>query len=605
MTNARKSSTPDAGSQKISACSRLLFGFSPRLVVGFSAILALAIALFAWRNTEREREHITQNFLDRADALVWALEAATRTEISLGEGVRILQKFVMETARRRGILYIAIVDEDGRVLAHSNPQEVGKILPRQRLPSAEPPKDVAWHTVQGSDSHAFEVYREFSPAPGYHHSPLDFHDDFHENRHTHGKNGERDDQSEHAPHSFAMIGFDNRPYEAILASDRFNNSMAAAVAVILALGSSFSLFWAEGYRRSRRLLKDTRALASEVVTNLPVGLITCDPRGVMGMTNETALAMLRMSRETVAGTPMDAVPGLDWKGIITTLSRNKKIIEHEMEFRVNGDVTPVSVSASQIRDEDGLFLGHLFILRDISEMKRLQAEARRNDKLAALGNLAAGVAHEIRNPLSSIKGIATFLAARVRSSEPEEEAAKTMISEADRLNRVVSQLLEFAKPGVMKLADANINEVVARALRLAGADIRAKKIHVVFDEDETLPRIPMNAERFTQALLNLFLNAVQAMKPGGTLEISIRPRDEENMCVLCVRDDGEGMSQEVLASIFTPYFTTKASGTGLGLAIVHQIIEGHGGGISVKSAPGSGSAFTLSIPMRRHHKEEV
>ncbi len=598
MPSTHQPKTQGAKLPKLSTYSRrLLFGFSPWLIVGLSAVLALAIMLLAWRNTEREREHITQNFLDRAGALIWALEAATKTGINLGEEAEVLQSFVMETAQQRGILYIAVIDEDGRVLAHSKSQEVGKTLPKERLPSAEPPKNIAWRMLHGSDGDVFEVYREFSPAPGYHHHiPGGSQGD----EHGHGEKKKASGLAEQAvPHSFALIGFDNKPYETLLAKYRFSNLVTASVAAVLALGSFFSLFWADGYRRSRRLLKDTRALASEVVTSLPIGLITCEPGETIGMVNDAALSMLHMDRGAAVGASIHAVPGLDWQELIAALARHKKVIEHEMELRINGGATPVSVSASQIRDEDGLFLGHLFILRDISEMKRLQARARHNDKLAALGNLAAGVAHEIRNPLSSIKGIAALLAVKMRSSEPEEEAAKTLIAETDRLNRVVSQLLEFAKPGAVKLADANINEVIARALRLADADIRAKKIRVSFAGDETLPPVPVNTERFTQALLNLFLNAVQAMEPGGNLEITVAARDDGRTCAVCVKDDGKGMSQEVQSSIFTPYFTTKASGTGLGLAIVHQIIEGHGGGISVKSAPGSGSAFTLLIPMQK------
>ncbi len=583
-----------------SACSRrLLFGFSPWLVVGLSAVLALVIILLAWRNIEREREHITRNFLDRADALIWALEAVTRTGADLDEETKILQLFVMETARQRDILYIAVIDKDGRILAHNDAREVGKTLAGERPLSSGPPKNIAWHTVHASGHDIFEVYRMFSPAPRYHHSLLNAH---HGHRHGADKGGL---VKQDAPPIFAVIGFDSGSYETMLAKDRFNNLLTASVAAVLALGSFFSLFWADGYRRSRRLLKDTRALASEVVTSLPIGLIACEPNGAIGMVNETALAMLHMNRKAAVGASIRGVPGLDWKALITALGQNRKVIEHEMEFNVNDGTTPVSVSASQIHDEDGLFLGHIFILRDISEMKRLQAEARRNDRLAALGNLAAGVAHEIRNPLSSIKGIATLLAAKTSSSEPEKEAAKTLIAEADRLNRVVSQLLDFAKPGAMKLAHANINELITHALRLADADVRAKAIRVSFAENKTLPLIPINAERFTQALLNLFLNAVQAMEPGGRLEISASLTDDGNSCAICIKDDGKGMTQEVQSSIFTPYFTTKASGTGLGLAIVQQIIERHGGGISVNSAPGAGSSFTLRIPVQKPHKEKT
>ncbi len=573
-----------------------LFGFSPWLLVCLSTILALAIIVMALWNTEREREHITRNFLDRADALIWALEAGTRTGIELGEAPKILQPFVAEIAHQRGIAYIAIIDDNGRILAHSNPSEVGKLVPKAELPSTEPPKTIAWNTSHSENSDVYEVYREFAPAPGYHHGIKGEH----VNGHRHGgrnSGGAFAVQEDRTPRSFALIGFDKKPYEEMLDKDRLSNLLTALVAAALGLGSFFSLFWAHSYQRSRRLLQDTRALASEVVTCLPVGLITCEPDGRIGMINEAALAMLHMDRSQAMGVPIQDIPGLSHIAATDATARNQKVIEREMELAVNGESRTVSLSASPIRNEDGLFLGHLFILRDISEMKRLQAEARRNDKLRALGSLAAGVAHEIRNPLSSIKGLATYLASKMKPSTPEEEAAKAMIAEVDRLNRVVSQLLEFAKPSAIKLAAANINEVVVRALRLADTDIQAKKIQVAFNAAKDLTPIPLNAERLTQALLNLFLNAIQSMEPGGNLAVDIGLAEAANTCRISVKDDGKGMSPEVQASIFTPYFTTKSSGTGLGLAIVHQIIEGHGGTISVKSAPGAGSVFTLLIPL--------
>ena len=590
---------------------RFFFGLSPWLIVGLSAVLTLAVILLAIRNTAKEWEHITQNLLDRADALIWALEAGTRTGIGFGEERRLVQSFMEETARQRDIAYIAIVDANGRILAHSNADEIGRIFPPDKLPAAEPPKEVAWRTHHAGHSAVFEVYREFSPIPGYH---------FGGHGHNVGYGGKYCDKhmsphrhvpanlpppSPNNPPSLALIGFDRKPFDDTFAKHRFNNIVTAFVASLLGLGSFFSIFWAHHYQRSRRLLKDSRALASEVVTSMPMGLITCAPDGTINTVNETALAMLRIDRTKAIGMPIHGIPGLDWKAIITTLGRKQKIVEREMELFTDGESHPTSLSASQILDEDGLFLGHLFILGDIAEMKRLQREAQRNDRLAALGNLAAGVAHEIRNPLSSIKGLATYLSQKMNITEPEEEAAKTMVLEVERLNRVVSQLLEFAKPSVMKLAVADVHGVIARALRLADADIQAKKIRVDFTENTNLPQIVVNGERLTQAVLNLLLNAVQAMDTGGTLGIVLEAADQGGMFRISVADNGKGMSQETQSAIFTPYFTTKTSGTGLGLAIVQQVVEGHGGNISVKSALGVGSTFTLNLPVKSAAQEAL
>jgi two-component system sensor histidine kinase HydH len=233
----------------------------------------------------------------------------------------------------------------------------------------------------------------------------------------------------------------------------------------------------------------------------------------------------------------------------------------------------------------------------ISEMKRLRVEAQRNERLTALGHLAAGVAHEIRNPLSTIKGVAVYMARRMPQGGREEEAAGTLIAEVDRLDRVVSELLEFARPGVLSTAECSLRELVDRALRLADADMKAKRIAVKVEEEPGFPPVSVNGERLTQALLNLFLNAVQAMEAGGELRVAFRrlPGGEFS---ITVGDTGPGIPEDVRRSLFTPYFTTKAGGTGLGLAIVHQIVEGHGGTIRVADAPGSrGAEFTITLPV--------
>jgi two-component system sensor histidine kinase HydH len=231
-------------------------------------------------------------------------------------------------------------------------------------------------------------------------------------------------------------------------------------------------------------------------------------------------------------------------------------------------------------------------------VKRLRVEVQRNEKLTALGNLSAGIAHEIRNPLSTIKGIATYISRKLPRGGKEEESAKTLIAEVNRLGTVVSELLEFARPNMVKMTRTDVNEMIRHALRLASADIAGKNIHVDFTPDASAPRLRLDPERFTQVLLNLFLNAVQAMRQGGVLRVFTR--EEEDNFRIVVEDNGAGMSRNVMASIFNPYFTTKASGTGLGLAVAHQIVEGHGGRFSVRSIPGSGSVFTIHIPVDGH-----
>lgn len=223
----------------------------------------------------------------------------------------------------------------------------------------------------------------------------------------------------------------------------------------------------------------------------------------------------------------------------------------------------------------------------------LQAEVARQERLAAMGTLAAGVAHEIRNPLSSIKGFATYFRARFEPGSKDRELAEVMIGEADRLNRVVTELLELTRPSELRLADTNPAELLAHAVKLVEGDCRSRGIDVATRCDGA-PRVPLDADRMLQALLNLLLNAVQSMPDGGVLTVSaqaVRDRLE-----LRVADTGSGIPREDLERVFDPYFTTKNQGTGLGLATVRTIVEAHGGRVRIVSEPGRGTEVTLDLP---------
>ena len=420
-----------------------------------------------------------------------------------------------------------------------------------------------------------------------------------------------------------MVCFDARPFEDALAQDTRNNLLSAALAAALGLAGFVSLFWMHNTRRWRRILRDQQAMAAEVVASLPLGLVISDPAGRIAMINDTALGMFGKQRHEVStadaaagkakeaqpdsagharasatsgASPLGDLPGLEWASLAKKLACGARILEQETTLSVAG-ARPlvVSIGGAAMRNEDGVLLGNVFVLRDITEMTRLQADAQRNDRLAALGHLAAGVAHEVRNPLSTIKGVALYIARRMPLGGREEEAAQRMIDEVERLDRVVSELLDFARPGSFETVQADLGEIIGRALRLAEADIKAKGIAVVQEMEPDFPVVKISPERLTQALLNLFLNAVQAMERGGTLRVSARTLPNA-LFSITVADTWPGIPAEIQASIFTPYFTTKPSGTGLGLAIVYQIAEGHGGRVSVGNAAGQGAEFILTLP---------
>ena len=224
--------------------------------------------------------------------------------------------------------------------------------------------------------------------------------------------------------------------------------------------------------------------------------------------------------------------------------------------------------------------------------KLLQEATHRKEKLMALGHLAAGVAHEIRNPLSSIKGLAKYFAERTPPGGEAYELAQVMAKEADRLNRVVSELLELVRPAHLKWQPVDLNEVIGHSLQLVSQDASGRDITLQFTAQPSLCRIQADPDRLNQVLLNLYLNAIQAIGREGIITVAVAECGDGRI-KLSVADSGKGMTAEQLQAIFTPYFTTKADGPGLGLAVVQNIVEQHGGTIHVESMPGKGAVFTL------------
>jgi two-component system sensor histidine kinase HydH len=227
----------------------------------------------------------------------------------------------------------------------------------------------------------------------------------------------------------------------------------------------------------------------------------------------------------------------------------------------------------------------------------LERELETSRRLASLGRLAAGVAHEIRNPLSSIKGFATYFKERYRDNPDDQKTSEIMIQEVDRLNRVITQLLEFARPPVIQKKRASLQSLIQHSLKMIERQASAKQIQVLCRLPPEIKEVALDPDGINQVLLNLYLNAVEAMDPGGKLSVSLSMDEGSAWIKIMVSDTGSGISKEDLAHIFDPYFTTKQTGTGLGLAIVHKIIEAHGGEVRAESEVGRGTTVTVLLPV--------
>ncbi len=224
-----------------------------------------------------------------------------------------------------------------------------------------------------------------------------------------------------------------------------------------------------------------------------------------------------------------------------------------------------------------------------------EEQLRRADRLSALGELSAGMAHEIRNPLGSIKGAVEILKDDYSPDEAKYEFIGILLKETDRLNRIVQEFLGFARPKLPEFQQADINEAVESVLTLTAQEARKAGVTVEKKLDSSIGKRSVDAGMLKQAFLNLILNAIQAMPQGGTLAVESALIDRT--IVVKVSDTGTGIPEENRKKLFSPFFTTKKNGTGLGLAITYRIIENHRGSIDVASDPGKGTTFTVRIPV--------
>lgn len=227
------------------------------------------------------------------------------------------------------------------------------------------------------------------------------------------------------------------------------------------------------------------------------------------------------------------------------------------------------------------------------QLVEAEEQLRRADRLSALGELSAGMAHEIRNPLGSIRGTAEILQDGIPENDPRAEFAAILVREVDRLNRVVQDFLDFARPGESDRTAVDLNLVVGEVLTLVRQQASKAGIELLFTPVGS-PTVQGDGEQLRQAFLNLVLNALQAMEEGGRLQVTVS--DPGDRVEVAFADSGSGIAPADLPRIFNPFFTTRSAGTGLGLAITHRIIQGQGGRIDVASTSGKGTTFTLTFP---------
>jgi two-component system sensor histidine kinase AtoS len=368
------------------------------------------------------------------------------------------------------------------------------------------------------------------------------------------------------------------------------------------------------------------------------GVIAIDRDQIVTTCNDKARDILNLPAYVLPNRTIDILPPQLRSMLAETLEEKAIYPNHELQILSEaGSIKHLSASTSLLRDEKSEVTGALLVFTDLTDLKLLESEMWRADKLASLGTLAAGMAHEIKNPLVSIKTFAQLLPTRFEDKDFRDTFAAITVDEVERINSIVEKLLEFARPTAPVFEQVDVIETIEEVLLLISAEASKHDVALTRNfEADSAPIIGDKAQ-LKQALLNLCLNGLQAVselehRSSGELTIAVGFRkrrnramgdfsldeiaqlyygtevatstDDAEMLVIKVSDNGRGISREDLPRIFDPFFTTKKKGMGLGLAVVHGIIKEHSGNITVDSAEGGGTEFVVALPVTQLFAKE-
>ena len=412
-------------------------------------------------------------------------------------------------------------------------------------------------------------------------------------------------------------GFGHRPDDTVLIA-----VWATHAGALFLVGALASVLSRELRRTGEALdqrtsdLRRLRDLHQRTVDSILSGLLTTDEEACISSFNPEAERITGASAPEVIGRPLEEViPGAHEMMLGT--SRDARPAGHRVRLKFRqrrGGEIYLGLAGSVLRDAEGRPLGHVLIFQDVTQVVEMEKDLARSERLAAVGELSAKIAHEIRNPLAAISGSIEILRGNLSTPGAESEPARLMdivVRETERLDDLIGDFLRYARPRPLKLVSVRLDALARDVLEMLDAS-RPSRVELRA-EGLAAAEVAGDADQLRQLLWNLCLNAVQAMPEGGRLEVSTQvgsqgaleagrngasgERVSEHWAEIAVQDEGVGMPPDVQARIFEPFYTTKPDGSGLGLATVHRIVESHGGALQIDSQPGQGTRVRVLLPV--------
>ncbi|WP_028579151.1 two-component system sensor histidine kinase NtrB [Desulfogranum japonicum] len=600
--------------------SRFLYA-SPWLLAAAAGLLIIIVVTFAFHNLRLEKRLMTNAMLQKTITLMRVVHSASRASLiaDLRKGYwqsepwsSHVQRVIDHLIEDNDVLELAIIDEQGKVLAHSDTDKVGSEIPVR--PFIEKENEV---TLINELSYAIDdtpqgnrMFRAIRPFPaivpmlpkGMNRPNLPRF-----NRFFMGERGASPplitplpDPLDIHKRYFILVGLDMAAFDQTIRRLRVQLIMLSAAMLLVGIAGWLSISIIHGYRISQRTLDKIQAFTSLLVAKLPVGIIATDQQGRVATWNQVVAEITGLQpSEAINRYPKDILPeeiALFFRH--RDEIREKEHKERELAVHFQGNDFVLFCRSISILDSEQRYMGEVLLLSDVSEMKLLEQKMRENERLAAIGKMAGGVAHEVRNPLSSIKGLALLLKNKFSPGSKEQDTADLLIQETERMNRTITEMLSLTRPMTLHREVLYIGPLLTKSLDFLRTECLSRGVHVKLEVEENLPAVLGDRDRLNQVFMNIFLNSLQAMEDGGQLNVSafFTFRAVPKL-VISIQDTGEGMDKETLDQVFYPYFTTKKHGTGIGLAITQKIMADHNGDITIESQQGKGTLVNLILPV--------
>jgi len=403
--------------------------------------------------------------------------------------------------------------------------------------------------------------------------------------------------------SYLVVGVNLEGYYTRLNQTRRRIILNYSIIMALVLLGIYVIFKLQETYIVKKTLNEMKIYTSKLLETMDNAVISVDNKGKIKTFNRKSEEIFGKKKEEVINKDCQEVLNLNINGkcLLKECLLEKKNITQEIILKEKGLKKKIlDLNTSFLTDESGEITGVVAVIRDVTEINDLNEEVARHKRLVALGKLSAGIAHEIRNPLSSIRGLAQFVYNSFSKIDERKEDLNTIIQEVDRLNKLVVQVLDFAKLKKLNLTFFSLNDLIKKIAELFKSETKDKQIKFSQELSSDISKIQADEDQVRQILMNVIINAIQAIPKKGEIKIKTEKclLRGEPAIKLIIEDSGIGIPEKDFNQIFDPFFSTKDKGSGLGLSIVYKLIEAHQGEIKVESKEGEGTKFIIFLPQK-------